>query len=192
MKKILFFNAFAVLALLFTSCGPTTSILSMHDDYANIYIGKSYQEILLALGAPDRETSDGANGSVLIYEDETTLTTTKATKENYNQYSGTYVPGARSSSTTITSFLHLFVNADKICYNLKTNHTKAVSLERLSIKEKCILMNNEFRQTLSPSELTEFDNAPYILGSRIKIIKQKELMHKYTEFQKTFYPPKYR
>lgn len=186
MKKTLLFNACAVLALLFTSCGPTTHIVSMHDDYANIYIGKSYQEILLALGAPDRETSDGANGSVLIYEDETTLTTTKATKENYNHYSGTYVPGARSSSATITSFLHLFVNADKICYNLKTNHSKDVSLKRLSLKERCIMMNNEFRETLSPSELTAFDNAPYMVGTKIKVLKQKELNHKYMEYQKIF------
>lgn len=186
MKKILLFNAFAILALLFTSCGPTVRVLSMQDDYANIYIGKSYQEILLALGAPDRETSDGANGSVLIYEDESTLTTTKATKENYNQYAGTYVPGARSSSITITSFLHLFVNADKICYNLKTNHTKEVYQKRLSLKQKCILMNNEFRQTLSPSELETFDNAPYMVFTKIKILKQKELNRKYMEFQKIF------
>ena len=135
MRNFCLLNALLGMLVLFNSCGTTSHVLSMHDEYANLYVGRTYQDILLALGAPDRETSDGANGSVLIYEDEMTLTTTKATKENYNIHAGTYVPGSRSSSTTITSFLHLFINENKICYNLKTNHTKEVIEKRQSFKQ---------------------------------------------------------
>ena len=181
MRNFCLLNALLGMLVLFNSCGTTSHVLSMHDEYANLYVGRTYQDILLALGAPDRETSDGANGSVLIYEDEMTLTTTKATKENYNIHAGTYVPGSRSSSTTITSFLHLFINENKICYNLKTNHTKEVIEKRQSFKQIYEKMNNEFRLTLSPDELKVFDEAPYIIGTKMKSLP-KDLRVRYNDF----------
>lgn len=141
---------------LLNACGPTTQTVSMHAEYANIYVGRTYNEILLALGAPDRETSDGADGNILIYEETVAYTVTKATKENVNIYSGSYVPGARSQTTTSTSYLHLFMNKDRICYNIKTNHTKVVGVEQ-SNKELGKQALQEFRLTLSPEELEQFD-----------------------------------
>jgi hypothetical protein len=48
------------------------------------------------------------------------------------------------------------MNKDRICYNIKTNHTKVVGVEQ-SNKELGKQALQEFRLTLSPEELEQFD-----------------------------------
>lgn len=177
---------------LLNACGPTTQTVSMHAEYANIYVGRTYNEILLALGAPDRETSDGADGNILIYEETVAYTVTKATKENVNTYSGTYVPGSRSQTTTSSSYLHLFINKDRICYNLKTNHTKVVSTKssRQELAEQAL---QEFRLSLSPEELEKFDSllaksvtSPLSASFTMFNSENFNLLNRYSKFSKQY------
>lgn len=123
MKRLLFISAILVIACgMFTSCRTYYSV-SKASDYTNAYVGKNHNDIVYALGAPDRQTSDGAGGTILIYEDFTTQSV--ATAHNVNYYSGTYTPGTKS--TTHTDYAHFYINSNGTCYNVKTNHTKTVS-----------------------------------------------------------------
>lgn len=103
----------------------------MLSDYTTEFVGKPHNHIVATLGAPDRQTSDGAGGSILIYE-KTTMTSTSnsvATAYNVNKWAKTYTPGMQttSSTTETTSYIHLFVDKDAVCYAVKTNHTKPVT-----------------------------------------------------------------
>jgi hypothetical protein len=123
MKRLLFISAILLIASsMFTSCRTYYSV-SKASDYTNAYVGKSHNDIVYALGAPDRQTSDGSGGTILIYEDFTTQSV--ATAHNVNYYTGTYTPGARS--TTHTDYAHFYIGSNGKCYNVKTNHTKTVS-----------------------------------------------------------------
>lgn len=122
---------------LFTSCissVPTTSYVSMEEDYAKAFVGSHHNVIVSSLGAPDRQTSDGAGGTILIYEKVTTTSSSNsnsiATAYNVNYYSKTYTPGAQTNTNTVTtqntSYIHVFIGADGVCYGVKTNHQKKV------------------------------------------------------------------
>lgn len=123
------------IACLFTSCMsyvPTTYYVSMEEDYAKAFVGSHHNVIVSSLGAPDRETSDGAGGTILIYEKVTTTSNSNsiATAYNVNYYSKTYTPGAQTNTNTVTtqntSYIHVFIGADGVCYGVKTNHQKEV------------------------------------------------------------------
>ncbi|MBR5832736.1 MAG: hypothetical protein IKY79_09030 [Bacteroidales bacterium] len=125
------------IACLFTSCMsyvPTTSYVSMEEDYAKAFVGSHHNVIVSSLGAPDRQTSDGAGGTILIYEKITTTSNSNsnsiATAYNVNYYSKTYTPGAQTNTNTVTtqntSYIHVFIGADGVCYGVKTNHQKKV------------------------------------------------------------------
>lgn len=123
MKRLLFISAILLIASsMFTSCRTYYSV-SKASDYTNAYVGKTHNELILQLGAPDREVADGGGGKVLIYEKHSSNTV--ATAYNVNYYNNTYTPGART--TTNTSYVHLFIDPNGNCYNVKTNHTKTVS-----------------------------------------------------------------
>ena len=74
--------------------------------------------------------SDGAGGTILIYERTTTSTTSdsQAAAYNVNYYNKTYTPGVHSNSTTTqnTSYVHLFIDKDGVCYNVRSNHQEVV------------------------------------------------------------------
>lgn len=135
MKKLL--SKLAVImfmSCLFMSCSATrtyTYKVSKEKDYQEAFIGASHNEIVSAFGAPDRETSDGAGGTILIYERTTTSTTSdsQAAAYNVNYFNKTYTPGVHSNSTTTqnTSYVHIFIDKDGVCYNVKSNHQKLVS-----------------------------------------------------------------
>ena len=117
---------------LFTSCTVTrTYQVSMVSEYTNMFVGKSHKEIVSALGAPDRQTTDGGGGTILIYEQTTTTSTSNsvAAAYNVNYFTKTYTPGVNTttSSSTNTSFVHIYIDDSGTCYNVKTNHTKYVT-----------------------------------------------------------------
>ena len=134
------------MSCLFMSCTVTrTYTVSKENDYQKAFVGASHNEIVSAFGAPDRQTSDGAGGTILIYEKTTTQTTSdsQATAYNVNYYNRTYTPGVHSNSTTTqnTSYVHIFIDQDGVCYNVKTNHQKRVTEidEKATAKNKKIL-----------------------------------------------------
>ena len=124
---------FMIATWLLTSCGPVTKVyqVSLVDDYTNAFVGRSHKEIVSALGAPDRQTTDGGGGTILIYEQITTTSTSNsvAAAYNVNYFTKTYTPGVntRTSTSTNTSFLHIYIDNSGTCYNVKTNHTKQVT-----------------------------------------------------------------
>lgn len=120
--SLLIFTVFLLASSMLTSC-RTYYEVSMANDYTNAFVGKSHNDVVCALGAPDRETSDGAGGTILIYEDYTSQSV--ATASNVNYLTGTYTPGART--TAYTDYVHLYINPEGVCYNVNTNHTKEVS-----------------------------------------------------------------
>ena len=112
MKKLLFKLAFVVfLSCLFTSCTALRNYaISKENDYKEAFIGAKQNEIVSELGDPDKQTSDGASGAILIYEEKFT-----AKKIGY---------------------MHVFVDEDSVCYNIKTNHQKYVRVVDEVEKEK--------------------------------------------------------
>ena len=133
MKNSLFKIAFFMIATcLFTSCTVTrTYQVSMASEYTNMFVGKSHKEIVSALGAPDRQTTDGGGGTILIYEQTTTTSTSNsvAAAYNVNYFTRTYTPGVNTSTSTSTntSFVHIYIDESGFCYSVKTNHQKNVT-----------------------------------------------------------------
>lgn len=134
MKKLLSKLAIVmVMPCLFMSCGTPyrTYAVSKETDYQKAFIGASHNEIVSAFGAPDRQTSDGAGGTILIYEETTTTTTSDSYSAAYNvnYVNNTYTPGTytNSSTTQNTSYIHLFIDKDGVCYNVKSNHQRYVT-----------------------------------------------------------------
>lgn len=134
MKKLLSKIAIIiVMSCLFMSCGTPmrTYAVSKEKDYQEAFIGAKHNEIVSAYGAPDRQTSDGAGGTILIYEKTTTTTTSnsQAAAYNVNYVTGTYTPGSytNSSTTQSTSYIHFFISDDGVCYNVKSNHQRYVT-----------------------------------------------------------------
>ena len=114
-----------IVSCLFTSCTVyQTSRVSMLSDYTTAFVGKPHNHIVATLGAPDRQTSDGAGGTILIYEKTTMTSNSVATAYNVNYFTKTYTPGTSTSTTESTSYIHLFIDKDGVCYSVKTNHEK--------------------------------------------------------------------
>lgn len=129
MSKL--FSRIAVLMIasfFLMSCGISkTYVTSMESEYTNMFVGKSHNQIVSSLGAPDRQTSDGAGGTILIYEQVTTTSNSVATANNVNYFTRTYTPGVQTNTTTNTSFVHIYINNAGTCYTVKTNHQKVVT-----------------------------------------------------------------
>ena len=131
-RSFLSFAIIMIVSCLITSCTAyKTFRVSKLSDYTTEFVGKPHNHIVATLGAPDRQTSDGAGGSILIYEKTTTTSTSNsvAAAYNINYISGTYTPGTKTSTSTSehTSYIHLFIDKDGVCYAVKTNHEKEVT-----------------------------------------------------------------
>ena len=144
MKRSVFYLVIVAMAsCMLTSCTTKSYTymasvpVSKLSDYTTEYVGKPHNYIVSSLGAPDRQTSDGAGGTILIYE-ETTVTSTSSSNSvaaayNVNYFNKTYTPGTATTTQSVqsanTSYIHLFVNSDGVCYNVKTNHQKYIQKE---------------------------------------------------------------
>ena len=105
-----------VIVSLFTSCTVYKyTTISKEEEYKKEYVGKSHNEIVTTLGAPDKQFSDGAEGIIIIYENS-------VFESNINTYKGS------GSATTIESkgYMQFFINKSGICYDVKTNHTETI------------------------------------------------------------------
>ena len=148
MKTLLPRFVIIMIACLFTSCLSTTKIsyVPLEADYREAFIGKHHNFIVSSFGAPDRQTSDGAGGTILIYEKTTTTSNSNsmATAYNVNYFSKTYTPGTQTSTVTTqnTSYIHLFMDKDGVCYKVKSNHEKLVT----DFDEEAVKINERNRK----------------------------------------------
>ena len=103
--------------LLATSCRSTYEV-SILPDLEDAFIGRSYAEIIDALGAPDRLTPDGRGGQIMVFE------------ELHLNTDGTMNPWTKKLSLVTESsrgYTHMYVNEDNLCYQVRTNREKEVS-----------------------------------------------------------------
>lgn len=88
-------------------------------------IGQSYNQIVTALGAPQRRSPDGNGGNILIYENSETTSISNSIAKAYdvNYFTRTYTPGVETSTKQITTtyYVHYFVDSKNYCYEVKTN-----------------------------------------------------------------------
>ena len=122
MKHTFYILAALIAATLgFCSC-TTTKYISAQPEVEAAWVGKTYAEIVKANGAPMRETSDGAGGVILVYENVRSFADTYA--YNYGPYYGPYYNHGTNLNTEIrneTDYINFFIGEDLTCYMVKTN-----------------------------------------------------------------------
>lgn len=91
------------------SCN-TIQYVSLQDDYNAQYNGKTHSEIIELLGPPDRTTSDGKGGEILIYE--------------VRSQQGDYSDSGSVNLTESKKQTCYFVDENKVCYNVTTDDVK--------------------------------------------------------------------
>ena len=136
MKK--FLAIILIATTLLSSCATQSKVhyISCYDEYCQRYIGKSHKQLISDLGAPNRETSDGDGGTIIIYE-----TITEHHKLNFNANTYLYAPAAstngniQGTTSSSISFLHLYIDSEGVCYNVDTNHMQIDWVETVQ-KEK--------------------------------------------------------
>ncbi|MBO7143351.1 MAG: hypothetical protein J6T71_02880 [Paludibacteraceae bacterium] len=95
-------------SIILASC-YSTKYVSLQDDYNAKLNGKSYADIIVLLGPPDRTTPDGKNGEILIYE----------VKSQQGYSASNSIDLTESKKQTC-----IFVDENKICYNVTTDDKK--------------------------------------------------------------------
>ena len=117
VKRIIGKSVAFLTLLCMTSCYTFTyTTVDPTLELQEAWVGKTYNEIVRTYGAPNRTTPDGTGGSILIYEKITALT--EAGYTNVNVLSGTGTPATRT--TTSTSSIQFFVDANNSCYDART------------------------------------------------------------------------
>ena len=64
------------------SCMTTSYVLLSDQELRNMYAGKTKKEIINQYGPPTNETSDGGDGTILIYEEKRSYTTASYDKSH--------------------------------------------------------------------------------------------------------------
>lgn len=132
MKRLVLLICLVAVPFLFSSCS-VTQYASAQEDYNSFWAGRSYADIIKAYGAPARETSDGQNGVILIYEQAQVVSTTEADYPlyGYGPYPyyrrwGIFGPSLRTVTATTNDYVHFYITEDNVCYAVKTNQMKPV------------------------------------------------------------------
>ena len=115
MKKYLLL--IIVVAFALQSCRSTYEV-SIQPELEQVFIGKSYGEIIESMGAPERTTPDGKDGQILVYEERAFVTESSV---NF------WTKNVESITQSNKGFIHLYINPSDICYNVKTNRTREES-----------------------------------------------------------------
>jgi hypothetical protein len=106
MKRIIIFILLAV-TLCATSC-TTPRYVSAEPYYNDEWVGRSYADIVQTFGAPDRESSDGLGGSIIVYQDGIT-----------EMIGGYYGPTIIRNGE---NYVQYFIGDDDVCYKVMTDH----------------------------------------------------------------------
>lgn len=117
MRTIHLFIAAAMLCTMI-SCGTARQLPTEEEELTQTWTGKEYNDIVQSFGAPDRVATDGKDGSILIYEDFSSVV-----ESDTRQQDSVFGPRV---TTTITNknekeYTHFFLNPEGFCYLVKTN-----------------------------------------------------------------------
>ena len=90
-----------LIVVLFNSCAEWKSMMTDAKSQTR-WIGRTANDIIMTYGAPDREASDGSDGTIIIYEDFETV---------------------RKSSvkSNVRYYIEFFIDSQKVCYHVRTN-----------------------------------------------------------------------
>ena len=150
MKNLTIFSMLLLVAITLSSCW-TTSYVTITDkpsEYqGNRYkkmVGMTKSQIIQAMGdVPEKTMSDGNGGEIMVYENRTLVTNSKASSSTtsrtasaavagYNSYGNPAAVGASqtntnygySSNTTTQehkAYVNFFIGSNNKCYNVQTN-----------------------------------------------------------------------
>lgn len=116
-----FFKIIAVLMAVaaLTSCS-SARFVSAEEELNEQWVGASHHDIVREFGAPDRETTDGDGGVILIYEE---ISRSYDTDEDthFGLFDTDYTTTVRENK----HFMHFFIGRDGVCYLVKSNYVKA-------------------------------------------------------------------
>lgn len=101
-----------------SSCGVLKNY-PLEQEYNEVWKGKTYNEIVMSFGAPDRVESDGNGGNILVYEEFNTTTTT-----DVDTHFGNFDPDYTTKVRTSKKYTHFFISSDNSCYHVKSNMTR--------------------------------------------------------------------
>lgn len=100
----------------FTSCTVYNyTTISKEKEYQEMYVGKTHNQIVTTLGAPDKQFSDGAEGVIIIYENSV-----------FNSNINTYKGSGSATTKEYKDHIQFFINKSGICYDVKTNITETI------------------------------------------------------------------
>ena len=116
MKRLV---SLVIAAICLASCSIGRHI-PKEAEYNALWKGKSYSEIVMHFGAPDRVEYDGHRGQILVYEDFTTTTTT-----DVDTHFGMFDPDYTTKVRTDKRYIHFFMGENDTCYLVKSNRTEA-------------------------------------------------------------------
>lgn len=117
MKKLTKVIAvFLAVCFLMTSCYTTQNVLLSSQELKERYIGKTEKEVIQMMGPPTRETTDGGDGSILIYESNAGSTTKVNTTKLTDDY---YI--TRSNTTNQENYSWFYFDSKGVCTYVKTN-----------------------------------------------------------------------
>lgn len=115
MKKLTKVIAvFLAVCFLMTSCYTTQNVLLSSQELKERYIGKTGKEIIQMMGPPTRETTDGGDGSILIYE----ANAGSKTKVTHNEYLNTTYYNTTQNPDNYSWF---YLDSKGVCTYVKTN-----------------------------------------------------------------------
>lgn len=113
MKTFIHLLAAALFLLPLFSCSTIREV-PMSEEYANEFIGKSYEYINYVCGKPSIEASEVNNGKVLVYNDIDSFAARTAMNVE--------VTGDKS-----TAYVQFFLDENGNCYAVRTNHIRKVN-----------------------------------------------------------------
>lgn len=113
----------------FTSCTTYKyTTISKEKEYQEAYVGKTHNQIVTTLGAPDKQFSDGAEGIIIIYENSV-----------FNSDINTYKGSGSATTKEYKDHIQFFINKSGICYDVKTNITETIEeIDEEATKSKTI------------------------------------------------------
>ena len=115
MKRVILLLS---VALVLSSCSIFKHY-SVEQAYSEVWKGKSYTEIVVNFGAPDRVESDGNGGQILVYEKFSTKTTTEV-----DTHFGYFDPDYTTKVQRERLFTHFFIGSDNVCYHIRSNEVR--------------------------------------------------------------------
>ena len=107
-----------LIVVLFNSCAEWKSMMTDAKSQTR-WIGMTANDIIMTYGAPDREASDGSDGTMLIYEDFKTVRNSTSKTETIGHIDPEHVK--TSTESKVRYYIEFFIDSQKVCYHVRTN-----------------------------------------------------------------------